>query len=123
MNWFLIFVYTIGCFGLCTIIIDAIGPWHIFEKIHNYCDKHLPALGELISCFMCCGTWVGMIASIINLEFMPYLAITPFNIILSSYAPWYIIIFCDGMFTCGAMWLIHTVQLYIEMSANKNIDE
>lgn len=117
MNWFITLVYLMACFGISTILIDSIGPWHIFEKIHNWMSKHTPTLDELFSCYICLPTWEGILFSSLNLIFLPTIGLTPFNIVLQDIAPWWIIIPLDAAFTSGSIWLIHTVQSAIEKFA------
>lgn len=123
MDYFIILVYILTCFGLCTILIDSIGPWHVFEKCHTWMEKHTPMLGELFSCYICLPTWVGLIASILNIILMPYFSITPFNILLYGIMPWYVIAPLDAMFTSGSIWLIHTFQSAVEKYAYGDNEE
>lgn len=118
MDWFIMTVYLITCFGISTILIDSIGPWHIFEKLHNAMSKHTPMLDELFSCYICLPTWEGIVFSALNVMFLPAFAITPFNILLGGIAPWWVIIPMDGAFTSGGVWLIHTFQSLAERFAN-----
>lgn len=114
MYWFIVIVYIIMSFGVSTILIDSIGPWHIFEKWHNWMAVHTPVLEELFSCYICLPTWIGIICSTLNLIFLPTFGLTPFNIILFGIAPWWIIIPLDAAFTSGGVWLIHTFQSAVE---------
>lgn len=122
MIWFIVFVYLTACFGISTILIDSIGPWHIFEKCHSWMAKHAVILEELFSCYICLPSWEGIIFSALNLFFLPSLAVTPFNILLGNVAPWWIIIPLDGAFTSGGVWIIHTIQSAVEKYAY-NTDE
>lgn len=119
MDWFIVLIYLITCFGISTILIDSIGPWHIFEKCHNWMVKNTPMLEELFSCYICLPTWEGIVFSALNIIFLPTLALTPFNILLSGIAPWWIIILLDAAFTSGGVWLIHTFQSAIERYADE----
>lgn len=112
-DWFIVLVYIITCFGISTILIDSVGPWHIFEKWHNWMDKHTPVLNELFSCYICLPTWEGIIFSTLNIIFLPFVPITPVNMLLGTLVPWWIIIPLDAAFTSGSVWLIHTIQAAI----------
>lgn len=118
MDWFIILVYVITCFGICTILIESKGPWGIFDKWHEWMNKHTPMLDELFSCFICLPTWCGILFSALNMIFLPSFAITPFNILIGDRLPWWVIICLDGAFTSGAVWLIHTIQSAIEKYAD-----
>lgn len=119
MDWFIIIVYLITCFGISTILIDAVGPWHIFDKWHTWMHSHTPMLDELFSCYICFPTWLGLFFSALNILLLPSLAITPFNILMGGIAPWWLIIPLDGAFTSGAIWFMHTIQSAIEKYADE----
>jgi len=119
MEFFTAFIYIITCFGICTILIDSIGPWHIFVKWHNWMSKHTPMLDELFSCYVCLPTWIGATFSAVNYIFMPTLAFTPFNMLLGGTVTWWLIIPLDAFFTSGGVWLIHTIQRAVEKYADE----
>jgi hypothetical protein len=49
---------------------------------------------------------------------LPTLKLTPFMLLLSGSAPWWVIMILDGFFASGVVWLIHTFQEAMERSGN-----
>ena len=104
-------------YGACNVIVFGSGPFKIFERIRywsDYIDEHF---GQLFSCMMCLPTNFGIICSLVNWFLIP-VAFTPFNLVFAGTSLWWLAMLCDGAFTSGVVWLIHTVQEYIE---NKTI--
>lgn len=118
--WFIIVVYSIICYSISNMFVNAYGPFGMFQKIHDAAERVHPNLGELFSCMICFPTWVGFTLSLLNYIFLPYVCLTPCSIILGSIAPWYVIVFFDGMFASGITWLIHSWQ---ESTEVKNTQE
>ena len=110
-SWLILFVFSITAYAISNHFVYAHGPMHIYDKIH-------PNLGELFSCMICFPTWVGMILSATNSLSLPALKLTPFMLLLSGNAPWWIIMILDGFFASGIVWLIHTLQEALERSNN-----
>ena len=116
-NGLIILLYCIMAYGACNVIVFGSGPFKIFERIRywsDYIDEHL---GQLFSCMMCLPTNFGIICSLVNWFLIP-VAFTPFNLVFAGTSLWWLAMLCDGAFTSGIVWLIHTVQEYIE---NKTI--
>lgn len=116
-NGLIILLYCIMAYGACNVIVFGSGPFKIFERIRywsDYIDEHF---GQLFSCMMCLPTNFGIICSLVNWFLIP-IAFTPFNLVFTGTSLWWLAILCDGAFTSGIVWLIHTVQEYIE---NKTI--
>lgn len=118
MDFFIVLVYLTTCFGISTILIDSVGPWHVLEKWHNWMASKTPMLDELFSCYICLPTWLGVAFSSLNIIFLPYLSLTPFNILIGGVAPWWIIVPLDAAFTSGGIWLIHSAQSAVERFAD-----
>ena len=116
-NGLIILLYCIMAYGACNVIVFGSGPFKIFERIRywsDYIDEHF---GQLFSCMMCLPTNFGIICSLVNWFLIP-VAFTPFNLVFAGTSLWWLAMLCDGAFTSGVVWLIHTVQEYIE---NKTI--
>lgn len=116
-NGLIILLYCIMAYGACNVIVFGSGPFKIFERIRywsDYIDEHF---GQLFSCMMCLPTNFGIICSLVNWFLIP-VAFTPFNLVFAGTSLWWLAMLCDGAFTSGIVWLIHTVQEYIE---NKTI--
>lgn len=116
-NGLIILLYCIMAYGACNVIAFGSGPFKIFERIRywsDYIDEHF---GQLFSCMMCLPTNFGIICSLVNWFLIP-IAFTPFNLVFAGTSLWWLAMLCDGAFTSGIVWLIHTVQEYIE---NKTI--
>lgn len=116
-NGLIILLYCIMAYGACNVIVFGSGPFKVFERIRywsDYIDEHF---GQLFSCMMCLPTNFGIICSLVNWFLIP-VAFTPFNLVFAGTSLWWLAMLCDGAFTSGIVWLIHTVQEYIE---NKTI--
>lgn len=116
-NGLIILLYCIMAYGACNVIVFGSGPFKIFERIRywsDYIDEHF---GQLFSCMMCLPTNFGIICSLVNWFLIP-VAFTPFNLVFAGTSLWWLAMLCDGAFTSGIVWFIHTVQEYIE---NKTI--
>ena len=109
-----VIVYLIMCYGIANTIIFANGPFHIFRHMHSFLDKRFSQLNELLSCFICLPWWLGIIFSALNWFLLPNLPVTPMNLIFGDYIPWYFVVFFDGAFTSGGVWIIHTIQESLE---------
>lgn len=97
-------------YGFTSIIVWG----SIFEFPRKWINKHLKFLGELISCVLCTGTWIGFILSIS----LGGLTNQVFDI------HWIPTIFFDGMFTAGIVWAINSfVEFFEESRINSNINE
>ena len=118
MQWLIIFIYVIICYGVANTIIYAHGPFHCFDKMHKIAQKIHPQLEEMLSCFICSGWWLGFFMSMLNILFLPFAAITPMMMIGIPLNYWYAIIFFDGAFVSSSNWLVNTIQTYLEANSN-----
>src|SRR5262249_32769390 len=51
-------LFCIAVIGATHIIVDG----KIFQPVRDFVVKYLPAkLSELLSCYQCCGTWMGFL--------------------------------------------------------------
>ena len=115
-SWLILFIFSITAYAISNHFVYAHGPMHIYDKIRDVAAKIHPNLGELFSCMICFPTWVGMILSVANSLLLPTLNLTPFMLLLSGSAPWWVIMIIDGFFASGIVWLIHTAQEALERS-------
>lgn len=109
----LIFLYSIVAYGACNVIAFGSGPFRIFERLREWADGISEHFGSLFGCMMCLPTNFGILCSIFNWFLIP-IAFTPFNIVFAGTSLWWLAMLCDGAFTTGIVWLIHTVQEHIE---------
>ena len=116
-NGVIIFLYCIMAYGACNVIVFGSGPFKIFEWIRYYAEDIGEHFGQLFSCMMCMPTNFGIICSLVNWFLIP-IAFTPFNIVFAGTTLWWLAMLCDGAFTSGIVWLLHTIQEHIE---NKTI--
>lgn len=118
-------LYSIMAYGVCNVIVFGSGPFRIFERIREWADDIDEHFGQLFSCMMCLPTNFGIICSLVNWFFIP-IAFTPFNILFAGTGLWWLAMLCDGAFTSGIVWLINTIQEYIEnktITSGERIDE
>lgn len=123
MDWVIIFVFSIVAYAISNHFVYAHGPMHIYDHIRCLAEKIHPNLGELFQCMICFPTWVGFILSAANSFLLPSLDLTPTMMLMSGYAPWWVIMIIDGFFASGIVWLIHTVQEALERSNAVGEDE
>lgn len=97
-------------YGLTNILVYG----KIFDVQRNWLIKKIPFLKGLLTCMMCLSTWVGMLSSF--LFWSPLMALKietwAFDLHIGTFYPF--IVFLDGMFTSGCVWVIHTIQEYFE---------
>ena len=115
-DWVVIFIFSIVAYAISNHFVYAHGPMHLYDKIREIAAKIHSNLGELFGCMICFPTWVGFILSAANTWFLPALKLTPMMLMLSGFAPWWIIMILDGFFASGIVWLINTVQEALERS-------
>lgn len=109
MNFLIVFCYMIFAYGVANMVVYAEGPWNIFERIRELAKSISDGFGKLFTCMMCFSTWVGLLASIVDL-LIPSIIFTPFNMILVGSGLWWLIPLLDAGFTSGAVWLIHNFE-------------
>lgn len=109
-----ILCYLLMAYGLSNLLVYGSGPFNILGKIREYCNTYLPTVGEMLDCMMCTSTNIGWVMSLINILLLPTYNFTPFNIIFHDCSLWYLIIPFDAFITSGAVWLLHTIQEYLE---------
>lgn len=110
--------YIFLSYGLSNIVVYSNGPFHIFEKWRNLSHNINEQFGELFTCMMCFSTWVGLALSLVNSLLLSSVAFTPFNIILGTVAPFWLIMILDMGFTSAVVWLLHQLEEMMERIGN-----
>lgn len=123
MQWLILFIYVIICYGIANTIIYAHGPFHCFDKMHKIAKKIHPQLDEMLSCFICSGWWLGFGMSVFNLLVIPTISFTPMAMVYLPLEYWYITVFLDGAFVSSSNWLINTIQNYFETNSYEQGNE
>ena len=124
-SWLIVVLYSIMAYGACNVIVFGSGPFRIFEHIRELADNIHEHFGQMFTCMMCLPTNFGIVCSLVNWFFIP-IAFTPFNILFAGTGLWWMAMLCDGAFTSGIVWLINTIQEYIEnktITSGERIDE
>jgi len=101
----LLILWSFIAYGMTSIIVWGA----IFERPRNWVINHSKFFGELITCTLCTGTWVGffmsaVLGSLSSVYFQTFILIN---------------IFVDGMFTAGAVWAINSIIEFFEESRLK----
>lgn len=110
-----IFCYIFVAYGACNVIAFGSGPFRIFELLRDWSYSISDHFGKLFTCMMCLPANFGWIFSLVNWFFIPMVAITPFNIILGSYAGlWWLAALCDGAFTTAVVYLLYVIDDFFE---------
>lgn len=122
-NALIILCYCIVAYGACNVIAFGKGPANIFIKFRDLMYRISTNLGELFECMMCLPANFGWICSLFN-WFLINEPFTPFNLILrSNPSLWWLAMICDGAFTSGIVWLIHTIQAWFENNSGTQVLE
>lgn len=124
-NWFILTIYSLFVYGVSNQIIYSHGPFHIYDKIHEIAKSIHPQLEELLLCFICLPSWIGIILSGLNLYFIPDTPLTPCMMIMHNIVPWWVIVICDCFVASAIGWLINTIQDALERTNSNtgNSDE
>lgn len=92
--------YIIAAYGMTSILVWG----SIFESTRQRIKNHSKFFGDLISCTLCTGTWVGFFMSL----FLGSISTQYFDTI------WFINLFFDGMLTAGGVWALNAVIEFFE---------
>jgi hypothetical protein len=92
-------------YGMTSILVWG----SIFEKQRDWIRRHSKFFGDLISCVLCTGTWVGFFLSIT----LGGLATRLLDV------NWFVSVFYDGIYTAGAVWMINAIIEFFEESRIK----
>jgi len=97
--------WILAAYGMTSIIVWG----SIFESTRTTIKKYSKFFGDLVSCTLCTGTWVGFFMSLVLGG-------------LSNHfiqAPWFVYFFFDGMFTAGSVWALNAIVEFFEESRIK----
>jgi len=119
LTFLYLIIYIICAYNVSFWLVYGEGPFGIFEWFRNFVERYAPQLRKALDCMNCTPTWVGLIASTFNLIILPNLPLTPFGILLYGKVWCVIIIFLDMIFTAGAVYLLHTLQEFLESFTNE----
>ena len=108
-----ILIYILFAYGLSNLLVFGMGPYDILDWIRKTFKKIFGKLGNMLDCMMCTSANIGLFASLLNILCLS-MPITPMNIVYWGLLPWYVIIFGDLCITSGSVWLINTLQEYLE---------
>jgi hypothetical protein len=92
-------------YGMTSILVWG----SIFEKQRDWIRRHSKFFGDLISCVLCTGTWVGFFLSIT----LGGLATRLLDV------NWFFSVFYDGIYTAGSVWMINAIIEFFEESRIK----
>ena len=110
----LIFCFIIATYGLSNLLVYGYGPFDIIERFRLIVNRISRPIGKMFECMMCTSANIGWIVSLLDIFVFTTINFTPFNILINNDMLWYLIIPMDLCFTSGIVWLINTVQNYIE---------
>ena len=91
-------------YGMTSILVWG----SIFESTRQWIKSKSKFFGDLISCTLCTSTWVGFFMSLTLGGLMNFFDVH-----------WSLVIFYDGMFTAGIVWVINSVVEYFEENRTK----
>lgn len=64
-----VLMYIISTIGMCHIIVDSSLFSKFRENFKKFFEKiNLPKIGEIVECYLCCGTWCGFFMGFIWME-------------------------------------------------------
>lgn len=112
-----IFCYMVFAYGMSNMVVYARGPFALFERWREFAHRISDGFGELFSCMICFPTWVGIGASVADTLFKGF-TFTPFNVLLATSAPWWVILVLDACFTSGLVWVVDQFETACERHAN-----
>lgn len=103
-------LFIIICYGACNNIIYG----SLFEGFRNSLKKFGEggySLYKLFTCFMCLGTWMGFVLTLL-MNYFNYANLTPIGSL--GVDNLYLMVFLNGMVSAGGVWLTHTLQEALE---------
>jgi len=109
-----ILIFILLSYGISNIVVYG----SIFNGFRDFWSKFNPSFfGKLFTCMMCFPTWVGFVLST-TFQLLGY--DTP--MVEYGIDNIYLAIFLDGCLTSGGVWLLHTVQEYLEFNSTEEVD-
>jgi hypothetical protein len=104
-------LWLIAAYGMTQIIVYGSIFQGFRDNVFKVGESGIPIIGSIfnfingiISCMMCCSTWVGF--------FMSYVVYSPFTELMGVNP--YLSIFFDGMLASGGVWAINTIVEWFE---------
>ena len=67
LTFLYLIIYVICAYNVSFWLVFGEGPFGIFQKFRDFVEKVSPQMRKALNCMNCTPTWVGMIASILNL--------------------------------------------------------
>jgi len=104
-------IFILICYGACNNLIYG----SIFLGFRNFLAIFGTggySLHKLFSCFMCLGTWMGFVVSLM-MSYLGYGSLTPLGSI--GVENLYLMTLLNGLLSSGGVWLVHTLQEYLEI--------
>lgn len=105
-----ILIFSLMAYGICNILIFG----SIFETWRNFLKGFgtgNASIHKLFTCMMCLPTWVGFGLSALLIS-LGYSGLTPATYMGIEH--FWLAIFLDGVFTSGAVWVIHNLEEMLE---------
>jgi hypothetical protein len=101
-----LFIFILLGYGITNILVFG----SIFNFWREFWDKINPNFfGKLFSCPMCLSTWVGFVLSFLFSILGLYTPMASYGLDIMP-----LNVFLDGCLMSGGVWLIHTIQEYLE---------
>ena len=112
MMFFFLFIYSIMAYGVANALVYFNGPFGFISRFREWISSKHDTFDELFSCMFCLPTNIGIILSILSLVLGPF---TPFTVVIEANVfTWPLVVFFDGLYTGGIVYLIHTIQQKLE---------
>ena len=109
-----IILYFLCAYNASFWLVYSEGPYGIFNKFRDFVERVSPQMRKALDCMNCTPTWVGLIASSLNLLLLPSLNLTPWSIVLDGIDVRWLAIPLDALLTSGVVYLINTFQEMME---------
>jgi hypothetical protein len=109
-------IFILICYGACNNMIYG----SIFQGWRDMLAKFGTggySIHKLFTCFMCLGTWMGFAVSFI-MFLMGYTKLTPVGSLGVENV--YLMVFLNGLLATAGVWLIHTLQEFLERGFTNN---
>jgi hypothetical protein len=105
-----LFIFIVTCYGITNILIfGSIFKW--FRNFLNNLGTGDYSLHKLFTCFMCLPFWVGIVLTYC-FYYLDVISLTPFG--SSNIQFVFVIAFLNGCFASGSVWVLHTLQEFLE---------
>lgn len=108
-------LFILICYGACNNIIYG-SIFQGFRDMLKIFGTGGYSIHKLFNCFMCLGTWMGFIITLI-FNYFGYINLTPFGSF--NITELYLVVFLNGLVSTTGVWLIHTLQEALERAFDK----